>query len=167
MRHNIFWLVVFTALLLSSRSSMADDGPNLILNPGFEETPSAPTTYGLFTAPDSLGDHCRLTISTDTFHSGKQSAMLQADDFARFSLGPNKAYPVVAGDVYRVGLWVKAGADFQMQPGSPGLVIRMNETTSSSPTQAGFTFIYLNNTVAEAAPPTYSPDPVTAVVPTD
>jgi len=146
---------------------MADDGLNLIANPGFEDTPSAPTTYGLFMAPDSLGDNCRLTINTDTFHSGKQSAMLQADDFARFSLGPNKAFPVVAGDVYRVGVWVKAGADFQMQEGSPGLVMRMNETISSSPTAAGFTFIYLNNTVAEAAPPTYSPDPVTSTVPTD
>jgi hypothetical protein len=145
---------------------MADDGANLITNPGFEDTPSAPTTYGLFTAPDSQGANCRLTISTDTFHSGKQSAMMQADDFARFSLGPTKAYPVVEGDVYRIGLWVKAGADFQMQAASPGLVMRVNETGSSSKT-AAFTFIYLNNTVSQAGPPVYSPESVVLGVPID
>ena len=53
---------------------MADDGAKLITNPGFEDTPSAPTAYGLFTAPDSKEDNCRFTISTDTFHSGKQAA---------------------------------------------------------------------------------------------
>ncbi|HEY0257607.1 MAG TPA: hypothetical protein VGC39_09205, partial [Candidatus Methylacidiphilales bacterium] len=160
MHRNIFCLVAFFTLLVTSQSSIADDGGNLIANPGFEDVPPAPTTYGLFTAPESQGGNCRFTISTDTFHSGKQSALLQADDFSRFSLGSSKTYPVVGGDVYRVGVWVKAGADFQMQPGTPGLVIRVNHTSSSSAPAAAFTFIYLNNTVSQAGPPDYSPQPV-------
>lgn len=168
MRHNIFCLVVFSALLLlSSQGSMADDGANLITNPGFENASSAPATFSLFIPPDSQGVNCRFTINTDTFHSGKQSALMQADDFARFSLNPNVTYPVVAGDLYRIGVWVKAGADFQMQPGSPGVVMRLNQTSSASPAAAVFTFIYLNNTVSQAGAPTYAPEPVTASAPTE
>jgi hypothetical protein len=92
---------------------------------------------------------------------------MQADDFARFSLGPNATYPVVAGDLYRVGVWVKAGADFQLQPGSPGLVIRLNETSSSSATGAGFTFVYLGNVISQAGPPGFAPLPVSASAPTE
>ena len=146
---------------------MADDGANLIANPGFENAPDAPATFSLFIAPDSQGDNCRFTISSDTFHSGKQSALMQADDFARFSLGPNVTYPVTAGDTYRIGVWVKAGANFQTQEGSPGLVIRVNETASSSPASAGFTFVYLNGTLSQAGPPDYSPQPVSAALPTE
>jgi cephalosporin-C deacetylase len=142
---------------------MAADDANLIANSGFEDTPTAPTTFSLFIAPDSQGDNCRFAISTDTFHSGKQSALMQADDFARFCLSPSVTYPVVAGELYRVGVWVKAGADFQMQPGSPGVVIRINQTPSSPPM---FTFVYLDSTVSQAAPPDLSPEPETTAAPT-
>jgi cephalosporin-C deacetylase-like acetyl esterase len=93
---------------------------------------------------------------------------MQADDFARFAIGPQTAYPVSAGDIYRVGFWVKAGADFQMQPDSPGLVLRLNMTTGSAsgPAAAGFTFIYLNNTVSQAGPPDFAPVAVPASSPT-
>ncbi len=168
MRHSIFCSVFLSALQLASFGLRADNGANLIANPGFENTPSAPATFVLFIAPDSQGDKCRFTISTDTFHSGKQSALMQADDFARFCLGPNVTYPVVAGDSYRVGAWVKAGADFQMEPGSPGVAIRLNQTSSSAAVGAAtdFTFIYLNNTVSQAGPPDYSPLPGSPSAPT-
>jgi cephalosporin-C deacetylase len=166
MRHSIFCSVVLFAFHLSSLGLLAGDGANLISNPGFENAPDAPATYSVFTAPDSQAANCRFTISTDSFHSGKQSALLQADDFARFSLCPIVTYPVVAGELYRVGVWVKAGADFQMEPGSPGVVIRVNQTASSTPGPAGFTFIYLDNTVSQAEPPDYSPLPASVPAPT-
>ncbi|MEJ0000483.1 MAG: hypothetical protein WDO13_15795 [Verrucomicrobiota bacterium] len=43
----------------------------------------------------------------------------------RCSLGPNTMYPVRTGDHYRVGVWIKPGADFQRQPGTPGVVLRL------------------------------------------
>jgi hypothetical protein len=167
MRHSIFGSVVLSVFLLSPFVLRADDGANLITNPGFEDTPYAPATFSLFIAPDSQSDNCRFTISTDTFHSGKHSALMQADDFARFCLGPNKGYAVAAGDVYRVGVWIKAGADFQMGTGSPGVVIRLNQTTGTPTTATVFTFIYLNSTVSQAGPPDFSPLPVTATAPTE
>ena len=157
MRHIILGSVVLLAFHLSSPGLVADDGANLVSNPGFEDSPSAPATYTLFTASDSTGAHCRFTISTDAFHSGKQAALMQADDFARFALGPQISYPVAAGDLYRIGVWVKAGADFQMQPDSPGVVLRVNQSAGSPPLSAGLTFIYPNNTVSLAGPPDFGP----------
>ena len=169
MRHPIFCLAVLLALHLSSSGLKAEDGANLIANPGFEDTPDAPATFSLFIASESQADNCRFTTSSDTFHSGKQSALMQADDFARFSLCPRVTYPVVAGDLYRVGVWVKAGADFQMEPGSPGVLIRLNGTsgTPSMPGTTSFTFIYLDSTVSQAEPPNSSPLPVRVIAPTE
>ena len=159
--------IVLSTFLLSSLYLLAEDGPNLIRNPGFEDPTDAPASFSLFIPSDSQKDNCRYTISTDTFHSGKQAALMQADDFTRFSLGPNGTYPVVAGDTYRLGVWLKAGGDFQMESGSPGVVIRVNQTTGTPPKPAGFTFIYLNNTISQAGPPDYSPLPVSATLPTE
>lgn len=146
---------------------MAEDGANLIPNAGFENL-EGPATYSLFTAPESKDYNCRYTISSDTFHSGKLSALMQADGYARFAIGPVTAFPVVAGDCYRVGVWVKAGPDFQMQPGSPGVALRLNLTTGASrtPSAVGLMFIYLNDAVSQAGPPSFSPRGVTAPVPT-
>ena len=148
--------LILSAFCLSTLSSMAEDGANLISNPGFEDAPAA---YALFTAPESKDAEGRFTISTDTFHSGNKSALMQADDFARFSLGPQATYPVVAGEVYRVGVWVMAGADFQTQPHSPGVVLRLDATSSSSVAPADASFIYLNNTVYQAGSPDFAPVP--------
>jgi hypothetical protein len=148
---------LFLALL---QFSSADD-TNLVTNPGFE---SGHAAYGLFIGPESSGDNCRFTTSTDTFHSGQQAAIMQADDFARFSLCAQVPAALVAGDVYRVGVWVKAGADFQAQPGSTGVVLRLNPE-AGSPVVAvpdGFIFAYANSTISMAAPPGFAPLPVAA-----
>jgi hypothetical protein len=167
MRSITLGFVLLLVFDLSSPGLRADEGANLILNSGFEDAADAPATFSLFIAPDSEGDHCRFTISSDTFHSGKQSALMQADDFARFALSPQVSYPVVAGDLYRVGVWIKAGADFQMQPDSPGVVLRLNLTAGSpsGPATAGFTFVYPNNTVSQAGSPDFAPLPLAASVP--
>ncbi|MCE0497254.1 MAG: heparinase II/III family protein [Methylacidiphilales bacterium] len=163
----IFGSVILFAFHLSSPGLRAEDGANLIPNPGFEDAPDASASYFLFTSPDSQADNCRFTISTDTFHSGKQSALMQADDFARFCLSPQGSFPVAAGDCYRVGVWVKAGADFQMQPDSPGVVIRLNMTAGTPPVGSGSDFIYLDNTVSQGQPPYSSPLPASASAPTE
>ena len=75
---------------------MADDGVNLISDPGFEDL--ALTSYFLFTTSESKDANCRFTISPDTFHSGKQSALLQSDDFARFGVATGSSFPVTTGD---------------------------------------------------------------------
>jgi hypothetical protein len=161
MRRIIFGAVLLSAFHAASPCLQAADGANLIRNPGFEDPPDAPASYSLFTAPDSKDATCRFTITSDASHSGKQSALMQANDFARFSLGPVGDYPVAAGDLYRVGVWVKAGPDFQAQPDSPGIVLRLNLSTGSpaKPASAGLTFVYLNNTVSQAGPPTFAPLP--------
>jgi len=82
---------------------------------------------------------------------------------ARFSLGPQVTYPVAAGEVYRVGVWVKAGADFQMDPGSPRVGNPLEHDgrfLRPFPRRLAFTFIYLNSAVSQAGPPDYSPLPV-------
>jgi hypothetical protein len=147
-------------LQFSSVAATADD-TNLVSNPGFE---SGHAAYGLFIGPESSGDNCRFTISPDTFHSGQQSAIMQADDFARFSLCAQISTPLVAGDVYRVGVWVKAGADFQAQPGSPGVVLRLNPSAGSPAValSTGFIFVYANATISMAAPPGFGPLSVAA-----
>ncbi|HEY0256867.1 MAG TPA: acetylxylan esterase [Candidatus Methylacidiphilales bacterium] len=164
MRHPIVWSLILAALGLLPLALRADESANLVSNPGFEDAPSAPAGFSLFIPADSQGANCRFTISSDTFHSGKQSALMQSDDFARFCLSPNLTYPVVAGDRCRIGAWVKAGADFQMDPGSPGLVIRLNQTASSPPTTT-FTFVYLDGTASEPGTPDASPEPKTAATP--
>jgi len=124
-------------------------------------------TYNLFTAPESQTANCRLAMVTDTFHSGTQSALVQADDFARCGIGPNKTFPVVAGDCYRIGVWVKGGPDFQMQPNSPGAVVRLNLSAGTPAMGNGFFFIYLNNAVSQAGPTAPSPLQISSAVPTE
>jgi hypothetical protein len=160
MRFPLSTLSLLALLQLSSVPSTADD-TNLVSNSGFEE---GKATYTLFVGPESKDANCRFTISPDTFHSGQQSAIMQADDFARFSLCAQVTAPLVAGDVYRVGVWVKAGADFQAQPGSPGVVLRLNPEAGSpvAPVPNGFIFAYANATISMAAPPGFAPLPVAA-----
>jgi hypothetical protein len=167
MRKIILGSIILSAFHLSSLSSLAADDSNLIPNPGFED--STTITYSFFVPGDSQDKNCRFAINTTTFHSGKQSALMQSDGFARFSLGPKVPYATVTGDRYRVGVWVKAGPDFQMEPGSPGLVMRLNLSLGypPEPSSAGLTFIYPNNTVSQASSPPFSPLPTAAPSPTD
>jgi len=155
MRLPLSTLSLLALLQLSSVSSTADD-TNLVTNPGFE---SGHAAYTLFIGPESSSANCRFTISPDTFHSGQQSALMQADDFARFSLCAQVSTALVAGDVYRVGVWVKAGTDFQAQPGSPGVVLRLNPEAGSPPAaiSTGFIFVYANATISMAGPPDFGP----------
>jgi hypothetical protein len=136
---------------LSGIPSAADDSAsNLVPNPGFEE---GQTGYYLFVAPDSTSMNCRYTIDTKSFHSGAQSALMQADDFARFAVGPAAPIPVGTGERYKVGVWVKAGSDFQAQPGTPGVVLRLNLFQNNGPSPSGLILIYLNNTVSQGVFP--------------
>lgn len=145
------WLIL-SLFLCSTIPSTAADGPNRVLNPGFEE--GLGVSY-LFVGGDSKDKNCRMAISTQTAHSGTQSGLLQADDFARCSIGPKSLYPVAPGDRYRVGVWVKAGPDFQMQPGTPGVVMRVTLMTGNPPQPFGdgCLFIYLNNTISQGNAP--------------
>src|ERR1700677_242947 len=104
------------------------DDTNLVTNPGFEDG-DLTSTYYLGVAGDSKEMNCRFALDTKTVHLGAQSVLLQADDFARCSVGPKiPCHPLTGGERYRVGVWVKPGPDFQAQPGTPGVVLRLNPT---------------------------------------
>ena len=100
--------LVLAVLTWSTFPLLADtDGSNLVDNPGFEYG-DLTSTYYLGVAGDSKDMNCRFAIDKTTGHSGTQSALLQADGFARCSIGPKvPCHPLSGGERYRVGVWVK------------------------------------------------------------
>ena len=147
-RKFFFGLFTLTALSLTGVGSRADsDVASLISNSGFEEGDSG---FYLNVAGDSKDAKCRFSIDKTTFHSGAQALLLQSDDFARYGVGVKvPIHPLAGGDRYRVGVWIKAGADFQTQPGSPGVVLRLDPASGYPPTPASsLIFINLDGTVA-------------------
>ena len=146
-RKFLFGILTVTAFGFSAAASRADDTSPYIDNPGFE---TGEAGYYLAVAGDSKDMKCRFAMDTTTFHSGKQSALLQADDFARFGIGPKvPCHPLSGGERYRVGVWVKPGADFKAMPGTPGVVLRMNPASGFPPTAAAsMIFINLDKTVS-------------------
>ena len=159
MHKSFFFSGLLLAILACTSSRLsADDASNLISNPGFED---GGTGFGIFPAGDSKAMNCRLSIVTDVFHSGKQSALLQADDFARVSIGPKvPCHPISGGERYRVGVWVKPGADYQAQPGTPGVCLRLNPSSGS--TAAGTIFINLDGSVSTGIAPLMAIKPLPA-----
>jgi hypothetical protein len=155
--------IVLTLLPCLTIHSAADDDVNLISNPGFEEGDLA-SSYYLGVAGDSKDMNCRFSIDTKTVHSGKQSAIMQADDFARCSIGPKiPCHPLSGGERYRVGVWVKPAPDFQAQPGTPGVVLRMNPTSGFPPVAAAsMIFVNLDNTVSTGIAPPMAMKPLSS-----
>jgi hypothetical protein len=155
MRKSFYLGGLILALLRFSTICSAADDANLVANPGFEDG-DLTADYYLGVPGDSKEMNCRVSLDKTTFHSGMQSALMQADGFARCSIGPKiPCHPLNGGERYRVGVWVKPGPDFQAQPGTPGVVLRMNPT-SGFPAVAGESiFINLDNTVSMGgiAPP--------------
>jgi len=158
-------LITGLALALLSRfvcPFASADETNLVTNPGFENGDLA-STYYLGVAGDSKDKNCRFALDTKTVHSGAQSAIVQADDFARCSMGPKvPCHPLNGGDRYRVGVWVKPGADYQAQPGTPGVVLRMNPTSGFPPTPAMSIFINLDGSVSTGIAPLTGMKPLPA-----
>src|ERR1700678_1218765 len=111
----VAFLLFFSILLLPADDNVAAEPPNLAPNPGFEDGQHG---FYLFTANDSKAANCRFSVDSQEAHGGSQSALLQADDFARTAIGEAATIPVTAGSRYRVGVWVKAGPDLQFQPGA-------------------------------------------------
>ena len=160
---NPFFFVLLAALLpwFASRLSLGDDA-NLVANPGFEDG-DLTSSYYLGVAGDSKQMNCRYSIDTKTVHSGAQSALVQADDFARCSIGPKvPCHPLNGGERYRVGVWVKPGADFAAQPGTPGVALRMNPTSGFPPVAGASIFINLDGTVSTGIAPLTGMKPLPA-----
>ena len=122
-------------------------------------------TYHLFTAPESQDANCSLKIVSEGFHAEKPTALMQSDAFSRFGIGPKNAVPVAAGDRFRFGAWVKAGSDFQIQPNSPGVVVRLNLTSGTPAVGTGFFFVHLNNAVVRTGPADSTPLQIPATLP--
>src|ERR1700761_5815938 len=105
---SLFTLTLFSLTVVGSKAD--SDTTGLISNSGFEQ---GDTGFYLNVAGDSKEAKCRLSIDKTTFHSGAQAALLQSDDLARYGVGVKvPIHPLAGGDRYRVGVWIKAGADF-------------------------------------------------------
>jgi len=163
MRTNPLHLSLLLALLPCFACRIAlGDAVNLIPNPGFENG-DLNADYYLGVAGDSKAINCHIAVDTTTFHSGAQSVLMQADGFARCSMGPKvPCHPLSGGERYRVGVWVKPGADYQAQPGTPGVVLRLNPASGFPPTPAPSIFINLDGSVSSGIAPIMAMKPLPA-----
>ena len=117
----------------------ADDtaASNLVTSSGFEDVEA---NYFFFVAGDSKEMKCTFTESKDAAHSGDKGALLQAADFARMAIGPAvPVHPLAAGERYRIGVWIKPGPDFAIQPGTAGAVLRLAPSAGNPPVATGST----------------------------
>jgi hypothetical protein len=141
------------ALLLAAlgwwhASCRADDSTNLISNGSFE---NGTTEFGSFIPAESQGDNCRFTTTAEAAHSGSLGALLQSDNFSRYGIAASASTGIVSGQRYRIGIWVKPGPDFQVKPGTPGFLIRVNLNQGATVSPGGHIFIFPDGSVSRGS----------------
>lgn len=115
-------------------ASEPDDG-NLVANGGFEEGARG---WSVFAPPDARGADAKLDVTSENPHTGGQAGAMSCTGAVRFAIvnyvnGTN----FVPGDRYRISVWIKAAADFQPDPGTPGFLVRVSMFTDTAGTQGG------------------------------
>ena len=123
----------FLAFFLAFTVARADDSPapapspssppslSLITNGDFE---AGTDSWKKYIPPEFAALTCDFSTSQDNPHSGMKCAELTMSDVGRFCLG-NLPIPVEPGDRYRVTVWIRATADSQPPPNSPGFSFRL------------------------------------------
>jgi hypothetical protein len=96
---------------------------NLIDNPNFEDGSSG---WELFVPAESTDKGARFEIVHQNPRSGVSAVRLIADQTARFSLTSASRISVRPGELYRISAWYRAEPGAKIQPGQPGLVLRVN-----------------------------------------
>lgn len=91
-----------------------------------EPTSQNTISWNLFVPEESRSASCRFIFDKTETHSGNQSIQLTSLHLARFGiyadhLGPIEVKP---GQRYRLTAWIKAGRNFAIEAGTPGLVLR-------------------------------------------
>lgn len=110
-------------------------GDNLLANGGFEEGSRA---WSIFAPPDAQGADAKLDTSGEGAHEGGLAGVMSCTAPVRFAIvNFVKEVDFIPGDRYRVSAWVKAGADFQAEAGSPGFVLRVSMFTDATGSQGG------------------------------
>jgi len=86
----------------------------------------AAVKWNLFVPQESEGAGCRLTFDKIGSHSGKEAMRLTSLRMARFGIYADQPTPiqVKVGQRYRLTAWVRAGNNFAIEAGTPGLVLR-------------------------------------------
>ncbi|HWZ94850.1 MAG TPA: hypothetical protein VNW30_06610 [Opitutaceae bacterium] len=135
--------VVALGLFLSLGMAGSLPGQNLLSNSGFEK---GSDDWRMFVARGSEHAGCEFNVVAGGAHAGKIAATLKSTNPARFGICPVRPpITVKAGERYRLSAWVKAGDDFQVEPGTAGVVIRA--TLFQAPwvdAKDGHVFISLN-----------------------
>lgn len=106
MRKTRLWLVGLSLLLaLSCVPGLAEEGPNLLTNGGFEQVDASGLPTGWYkTAYRSQEGYSRMISTEEKAHSGLRSALIENIDYndARLSV----TIPVEPESMYRVSGWV-------------------------------------------------------------
>jgi len=123
---------------------------NIIADPFFDSG----ITNWIITIPDeSKHKNCQFEITSDSPHSHTNCARLTTDDFARFSIIPKMDLRPAPGDHYHVIVWVKADPSAEVQPDSPGIVVRMSLLKDGKGTTGGDFYIGLDNVMNRGVKP--------------
>lgn len=95
---------------------------NRLANGGFEDGMKG---WHLWGPPESKAAGCTFITVPSELHSGGHQARLESRATTRFGILPDgPPLRVQPGERYRITAWVKAGADFKAEPGTPGVVLR-------------------------------------------
>lgn len=144
------------SFLLTCTGIQASAGQELVANGGFE---NGTTDWNLFVPGESQEKNCRFDVVSDSPHSGANCARFQSEDFARFSIGAGKGFPVQAGERYRVSAWVHTDTAAHLRSKAPGFVIRLNLRQGNKDAAGGHLYIETGNVVAHGdAPPESTSD---------
>ncbi len=114
---------LFGGLLMLGCSMLRAETQISIKNGDFE---LGTQNWNLFVPPESAGAGCEFSVEKAPAHSGLQAARLTATKKARFGISYYEPtpIPVKVGHHYRLTAWVKAGANFAIDSGTPGPVLR-------------------------------------------
>src|SRR5690606_57220 len=98
------------SILCLSLSAIANDGTNLISNPGFED---GKKEWGLFVPSAHEGMYSEFIVSSEDPHSGAACAEMRADQPIRYALTAfgGKKHAVVPKERYRISAWVRFSDD--------------------------------------------------------
>jgi peptidoglycan/xylan/chitin deacetylase (PgdA/CDA1 family) len=128
--------------------SAVPQGDNLLSNGGFEEGTKG---WSIFAPPDAQGADAKIDATGDAPHEGGQAGAMSCSAPVRFAIvNFVKGTNFVPGDRMRISAWVKAGSDFQPQPGTPGFMVRVsmfNDPSGSQGTSEGLFYVGMSGGV--------------------
>ncbi|WP_198529893.1 heparinase II/III family protein [Geminisphaera colitermitum] len=126
-----------------------------VTNSGFEQDM---TDWAYFCPPESKAAEATFTTSTENPHTGRQSARLYSQGFARHGIHPrSQAVKVSPGERWLIRAWMRADGDVTVAPGSAGALIRLTlKDSNNKAPEKGHLFVGLNNWVGRNLEPPFN-----------